>query len=203
MSTAFPKGLLLVLSAPSGAGKTTLARALLKETPGAQFSVSATTRAPRGEEKEGVDYFFMEKEAFEAKAAAGFFAEWAQVHGNFYGSPQSVVDRARREDSLAIFDIDVQGGRRLREKEADCVLVFIMPPSLEELERRLRSRGTDNPQAIEKRLCSAREEIRQGFAFYDYIVVNDDIPQALGRLQAIMTAERCRRSRVVAQWPKS
>ena len=185
----------MVLSAPSGAGKTTLARALVEATPGAVFSVSATTRAPRGEEREGVDYFFLEAEEFERRTAANFFAEWAQVHGHCYGSPQSVVEAARREDSLAVFDIDVQGGLRLKEREPDCVLVFVMPPSLEELERRLRNRRTDNAQAIEKRLCAAKEEIRQGFEFYDYIVTNDELSKALERLCAIVVAEKCRRSR--------
>jgi len=198
--TAFPRGLLLVLSAPSGAGKTTLARALITQTPGAKFSISATTRAPRGYEQEGVDYFFMEEEAFKARAAAGFFAEWAQVHGHFYGSPLSAVEAAREADSLVIFDIDVQGGLRLKERERDSMLVFVMPPSLEELERRLRNRGTDSAQAIEKRLKAAREEIRQGLKFYDYIVTNDGLSQALECLQAILTAEKCRRSRAVLKW---
>jgi len=191
----FPRGLLLVLSAPSGAGKTTLARALTEQTPGARFSVSTTTRPPRGEEREGVDYFFVQEEEFKARVAAGFFAEWAQVHGHFYGSPQSAVEAARREDSLAVFDIDVQGGLRLKAHAPDCILVFVMPPSFEELERRLRNRRTDNAQAIEKRLCAAKEETRQGLEFYDYIVVNDELPKALERLKAIVVAEKCRRGR--------
>ncbi|MCL2011236.1 MAG: guanylate kinase [Cystobacterineae bacterium] len=196
----FPKGMLLVLSAPSGAGKTTLARALVEKTPGARFSVSATTRAPRGHEREGVDYFFMEANAFEARAQAGFFAEWAKVHGNCYGSPQSAVDEARREESLAVFDIDVQGGLRLRKRAPDCILVFIMPPSFEELERRLRSRRTDDAKAIARRLEAAQEEIRQGLEFYDYIVVNDEVSKALGRLNSILEAEKCRRSRAIEVW---
>jgi guanylate kinase len=198
--TPLPKGLLLVLSAPSGAGKTTLARALVAQTPGAYFSVSATTRAPRGEEREGVDYFFMEEGEFKAKAAADFFAEWAEVHGHFYGSPRSVVEAARREDSLVVFDIDVQGGLRLREREPDCIRVFVMPPSFEELERRLKGRRTDSAETIAKRLEAARAEIRQGLESYDYIVINDERPKALERLRAILLAERCRRGRVCRQW---
>jgi len=197
-----PRGLLLVLSAPSGAGKTTLARALIAQTPGAAFSVSATTRAPRGEEREGVDYFFMDEQEFHARAQANFFAECACVHGNFYGSPRSFVEAARREDSLAIFDIDVQGGLRLRESEPDTILVFVMPPSPEELERRLKTRGTDDAKSIERRLHAAREEMRQGLKFYDYIVTNDALPKALERLCAILLAERCRRSRALVQWPE-
>jgi guanylate kinase len=203
METLFPRGLLLVLSAPSGAGKTTLARALQEGRPGAKFSISTTTRAPRGSEREGVDYFFLEKEAFRAKAEAGFFAEWAEVHGHFYGSPQSAVDEARREDSLVLFDIDVQGGLRLRARAPDCLLVFIMPPSFSELERRLKNRKTDNAEAIARRLKAAREEIAQGLQFYDYIVTNDEVSKALGRLNAILEAEKCRRGRApfrLAEW---
>lgn len=192
----------MVLSAPSGAGKTTLARALLAQTKGARFSVSTTTRAPRAKEREGVDYFFLDEGAFMEKAGAGYFAEWAKVHGNCYGSPQSEVAFARDENSLVIFDIDVQGGRRLREREPDCVLVFILPPSLEELERRLRSRHTEDAHSIARRLEAAKTEIHQGLQFYDYIVINDEVPKALSRLNAILTAETCRTSRGV-QWPST
>ncbi|MCL2178567.1 MAG: guanylate kinase [Proteobacteria bacterium] len=192
----FPGGLLLVLSAPSGAGKTTLARALVAQTEGARFSVSTTTRALRGREKEGEDYFFTEEGAFMEKAGAGFFIEWAKVHGNCYGSPRSEVTHARAQSSLVVFDIDTQGGRRLREKEADCVLVFVMPPSFEELERRLRSRHTDDARSIARRLEAARAEIGQGLEFYDYIIVNDEVSKALERLKSILIAEGCRRSRL-------
>jgi guanylate kinase len=198
-----PEGLLLVLSAPSGAGKTTLARALVEQTPGACFSVSVTTRAPRGREREGVDYFFAEEEEFKARVAADFFAEWAEVHGHFYGSPRSAVEAARREDGLVVFDIDVQGGLRLREREPDCVLVFVMPPSFEELERRLKGRRTDSAEAITKRLKAAREETKRGLEFYDYIVVNDECERAVERLKAILLAERCRRSRTARRWTEN
>lgn len=189
-------GLLLVLSAPSGAGKTTLARRLLKELPDGVFSVSHTTRQPRGREQDGVDYRFVDVTTFQQKIERGEFVEWAEVHGHFYGSPQSVVDEARTKRGVAIFDIDVQGGQAIKRKHPDAVLVFVLPPSMEELERRLRGRQTDSDETIRRRLLAARSEIERGIASYDYLVVNDEIERAYAELHAVVAAERCRRGRV-------
>lgn len=189
-------GLLLVLSAPSGAGKTTLARRLLQAQPDATFSVSYTTRAPRGAEVDRVDYHFVDTLTFQEKISRNEFVEWAEVHGNFYGSAQSVVDEARRTRGVAVFDIDVQGGAAIKRKHDDAVLVFVLPPSLGELERRLRERGTDSEEVIRKRLLAARAEMERGVASYDYLIVNDHLERAFAELLSIVTAENCRRGRV-------
>jgi guanylate kinase len=189
-------GLLLVLSAPSGAGKTTLAHRLIRELPGALFSVSITTRRPRGKEQDGVDYHFVDVATFQEKIERGEFVEWAEVHGHFYGSPQSVVEEARARRGVAIFDIDVQGGQAIKRKHPDAVLVFVLPPSMEELERRLRDRKTDADETIRRRMLAARSEIERGIASYDYIIVNDDIERAFQELRSVVVAERCRRGRV-------
>ena len=190
-----PPGLLLVLSAPSGAGKTTLAHRLISDVPKASFSVSVTTRPPRGQERDGVDYHFVDTLTFKQRIERGDFLEWAEVHGHFYGSPQRAVDDVRRNGGLAVFDIDVQGGQAIRRKHPEAVLVFVLPPSLVELERRLRDRGTDAEEIINRRMLGARSEIERGVASYDYLIVNDDLEHAYKELAAIVTAERCRRIR--------
>jgi guanylate kinase len=189
-------GLLLVLSAPSGAGKTTLARKLLTELPDGVFSVSYTTRRPRGQERDGVDYQFVDVERFQRQIEQGGFVEWAEVHGHFYGSPQAVVDEARAKQGVAIFDIDVQGGQAIKRKYPDAVLVFVLPPSVEELERRLRDRKTDSDETIRRRMLAARAEMERGAASYDFIIVNDDFERAYSDLRSVVAAERCRRGRV-------
>jgi guanylate kinase len=189
-------GILLVLSAPSGAGKTSLAHRLLHEMPEAHFSVSCTTRAPRGKERDGVDYTFVDVETFRRQIDQGQFVEWAEVHGHFYGSPQSAVDRARASGGIVVFDIDVQGGQAIKRKHPDAVDVFILPPSMQELANRLRGRGTDAEEIIARRLLGARSEIERGIATYDYIIVNDDFERAYQELRSVVTAERCRRGRV-------
>ncbi len=188
--------ILLVLSAPSGAGKTTLAHRLLKELPNAVFSISYTTRKPRGTEKDGVDYRFVDTKTFQEKIERGEFVEWAQVHDHFYGSPQSVIDEAIRSRGIAVFDIDVQGGVAIKRKYPDAVLVFVLPPSMEELERRLRERKTDSDETIRKRLLAARAEMEKGRAAYDYLIINDDFEKAFTELKSVVIAERCRRGRV-------
>jgi guanylate kinase len=186
-------GLLLVLSAPSGAGKTTLARRLVEREPDARFSVSVTTRAPRGQEREGVDYHFVTPERFEELVAGDAFAEWAKVHGNRYGTLRSTVEDALAGGRIAVFDIDVQGGDRIRARwPGRSAAVFLLPPSLEELERRLRGRSTDEPEAIARRLVAARAEIARGAASYDYLVVNDDLERALAQVRAVVASERAR-----------
>jgi guanylate kinase len=194
--TTLQPGLLLVLSAPSGAGKTTLAHRLLKELPNTIFSVSVTTRRPRGKEQDGVDYHFVDVATFQQKIEQNQFVEWAEVHGHFYGSSQSVVDEARARKGIAVFDIDVQGGQAIKRKHPEAILVFVLPPSMEELERRLRDRKTDADETIRRRMLAARSEIERGIASYDYIIVNDDIERAFQELRSVVVAERCRRGRV-------
>lgn len=186
-------GLLLVLSAPSGTGKTTLARRLVASTPGAVFSISATTRSPRGGERDGVDYHFLAPGRFEAMARAGEFAEWAEVHGQRYGTPRQNVEAALREGRLAVLDIDVQGGSQVEAAwPRETVTAFILTPTPGELERRLRGRCTDSEEAIRARLAAARVEVARGIAQYRYLVVNDRLEAALQRLRAIAAFERAR-----------
>jgi guanylate kinase len=190
------KPLLLILSAPSGTGKTTLARRLCAAHPGAIFSVSYTTRAPREGEKDGVDYHFVSEERFRQMIAEGAFVEWARVHGHHYGTPKSVIEEAEKRGSLAIFDIDVQGGETIKKKHPEAVRALILPPSLAELERRLRARSTDDDATIRRRLHAARIEIRLALAAgYEYWVINDELENAYADLQAIVRAESCRAGR--------
>lgn len=189
-------GILLVLSAPSGAGKTSLAHRLLKDHPKAIFSISCTTRAPRGKERDGVDYGFVDVGTFRRKIDQGEFVEWAEVHGHFYGTPTSAVEQARQTNGMAVFDIDVQGGQAIKRKYPDAVLVFILPPSMKELERRLRQRRTDSEETIARRMLAARAEMERGIASYDYIVVNDDFERAYQDLRSVVIAERIRPERV-------
>ena len=194
--TPLQPGILLVLSAPSGTGKTTLARRLLAQLPDAIFSISVTTRQARGREQDGVDYHFVDVASFQERIERSEFVEWAEVHGHFYGSSQAVVDEARARRGVAIFDIDVQGGHAIKRKHPDTVLVFILPPSMEALEQRLRGRGTDAEETIRRRMLAARSEIERGIATYDYIIVNDDVERAYRELHSVVIAERCRRGRV-------
>ncbi len=173
-----------------------MARRLLAELPDAIFSVSVTTRKPRGREQDGVDYHFVDVAAFQERIERGEFVEWAEVYGHFYGSSQSVVDEARARKGVAIFDIDVQGGLAIKRKQPDTVLVFVVPPAMDELERRLRDRGTDAEETIRRRMLAARSEIERGVASYDYIIVNDDFERAYRDLHAVVIAERSRRGRV-------
>jgi guanylate kinase len=193
--TAREPGLLLVLSAPSVAGKTTLARRFLETHGDASFSISATTRPPRGAERDGVDYHFVTPERFAELVAQGAFAEWADVHGRRYGTLRATVEEALRAGRIALFDIDVQGGEQLRRAfPRDAVTVLIIPPSVAELERRLRGRSTDADDVIRRRLDAARDEVTRGLATYEYVLVNDALDAALARLEAIAAHERARRA---------
>jgi guanylate kinase len=196
MPVTLSPGLLLVLSAPSGAGKTTLARMIQKSFPQADFSISYTTRAPRGTERNGVDYYFVDEETFNRMIDDHQFVEWAEVHGHFYGSARATVEKAIATRGIAVFDVDVQGGNAIKRKYPDAVLIFILPPSMEELERRLRARGTDADEVIRRRLLAARNEVQKGTETYDYLIVNDRLDDAARQLEAIVIAERCRRGRV-------
>jgi len=195
MSSERRPGMLLVLSAPSGAGKTTLAHRFRAAHADAVFSVSATTRAPRGAERDGVDYHFVTPERFAELVAQGALAEWAEVHGKRYGTLRATVEEALRAGKIALFDIDVQGGEQLqRAFPQDAVTVLVVPPSLEELERRLRGRSTDSDEAIRRRLAAARDEVTRGLASYRYVLVNDALDAAQARLEAIAAHERAGRA---------
>ena len=183
------RGLLVIVSSPSGAGKTTLCHRLLAEYPAKiKFSVSYTTRAPRQGERNGVDYTFVDAEAFARMIAAGELAEWAEVHGNRYGTPRTAVADALEHGVDVLFDIDWQGGQQLREQFADdAVMIWVLPPSLQVLEERLRRRATDSAEVIERRLKTAKQELEH-YGIYDYVVVNDDLERAWGEIKAIYVA---------------
>jgi guanylate kinase len=191
LSTEF---LMLIVSSPSGAGKTTLCSRLRNEFSDLRFSISHTTRKPRHTEKQDREYHFVDSATFEAMIHAGAFAEWARVHGHYYGTSLEEIARARAESCGVLFDIDYQGARQIRAHFPEAVSAFILPPSLEELERRLRGRGTEDEQATKQRLAAAKREIAH-YGFFDYVVVNDDIEQAYGRLRSVVYAERSRRRR--------
>ena len=171
-------GAILILSGPSGAGKSTIIQRAESRIGDFYFSISTTTRPPREGERDGVDYYFTDRESFEREIAAGEFLEYAQVHGNYYGTSLKPVREALEEGKLVIFDIDVQGHRLAREKMGDLITsAFVTPPSLAELERRLRQRSTDDEATIRRRLSNAREEIG-ALEEYDYLIVNDDVERA-------------------------
>lgn len=176
-------GPMLILSAPSGTGKTTLARRLVVEFDGI-FSVSVTTRAPRGSERPGIDYEFVDRAEFQRRIDAGELVEWAEVHGNRYGTPRRFVDEARA-GRLVVFDVDVLGGRQIKAAQPEAVAVLVLPPSLGELERRLRGRGTDAPESISRRLAAASAEIEAGLQSYDYALVNEELDRAYGDLSVL------------------
>jgi guanylate kinase len=189
-----PRGLLVVVSSPSGAGKTTLCHRLIEEFPDVVFSVSFTTRPKRRGEEEGVDYHFVDRAIFDAMVDRGEFAEWAEVHGNRYGTTVDAVKQALEGGKHVLFDVDYQGARQLKARfERDAVFVFILPPSLEVLEQRLRKRATDAPDAIERRLIKAQDEIKvlKQYALYEYLIINDDLARAYERLRAIYQAAQC------------
>jgi guanylate kinase len=182
------KNRLIVVSAPSGTGKTTLCARLLREVPELMLSISTTTRAPRGAEREGIEYFFVTPEEFKAKVDAGRFAEWAEVHGNFYGTSKDFIERAFAQGKSLLLDIDVQGADSLKASyPAETVRVFLTPPSMEELERRLRARGTDSEESIAKRLLGAAAEMAHQDHF-DHVIVNDDLERAYFELTGIVLA---------------
>jgi guanylate kinase len=189
------RGLMFVLSSPSGAGKTTLSRMLMQRMSGLQMSVSATTRAMRPGEVEGKDYYFVDQKRFEAMVANGDLLEWAPVFGNRYGTPRLPVEAALSAGRDVLFDIDWQGTQQLREKAgADVVSVFILPPSAADLEKRLHTRAQDSDEVIRGRMDRASHELSH-WAEYDYIVVNQNVDEAFTEVQSILKAERLKRAR--------
>jgi guanylate kinase len=186
-------GQVLVVCAPSGTGKSTLIDMLRKEYPDFGFSVSYTTRAPRGREQDGREYNFVSRDAFVAMRSRGEFCEWAEVHGNFYGTATKPVERMLDEGRDVLFDIDVQGARQLRKTFYKGTFVFLLPPSRAELVRRLTGRGTDSEESIARRLENAAGEMAQA-EFFDYWVVNDDLDTAYEELRAVYLAGRCKPS---------
>jgi guanylate kinase len=184
-----------IISAPSGSGKSTLVARLLAAVPGLMFSVSYTTRKPRGHEVDGESYRFVAREDFEAMIGRGEFLEWAEVFGNYYGTHQGILEEARASGRDLVLDIDVQGARQLRDRIPEAVTVFILAPSRKILEDRLRARGEDREEVIERRLREAAGEIR-GYNNYDYVLINRDLVESDAVLSAIVCAERVRRTRI-------
>lgn len=190
------EGLLFIISAPSGAGKTSLCKKVVKFFPNLYHSVSYTTRLPRPGEKDGEDYLFVSKDKFQEMIDDRRFVEWAEIHGNRYGTTIDSLKEYRHKGIDIILDIDGQGGRQLKNEYPDGIYVFILPPSRKDLEERLRLRSTDSDEDIEKRLKNAKEELQYIYD-YDYIVVNSDLEEAVSTLKSIIIAEKCRRDRVL------
>jgi guanylate kinase len=187
-----------IISAPSGSGKSTLVAKLFATVPRLMFSVSYTTRQPRGAEVEGEDYKYITREEFERRVANDEFLEWAEVFGNYYGTHRSILEDARAAGEDLVLDIDVQGERQLREKIPEAVTIFILAPSRQILEQRLRARGEDREDVIERRLREAADEIRN-YKAYDYVLINREVEESGAVLSAIVRAERARRTRIEDQ----
>ena len=190
--------LVFIISAPSGSGKSTLTRELIRMVPNLRFSISYTTRPPRGQEKHGEDYFFVTRAEFEERLARGEFLEHADVFGNYYGTHAGELDRAAAEGVDLVLDIDVQGARQLKGKLPAAVSIFILAPSREILEQRLRARSQDSDQVIERRLRDAAEEIRN-YSLYNYVLVNREVAASVDVLTSIVKATRSRRDRMEQQ----
>jgi len=194
------RGTLVVVSAPSGAGKSTLCHEVRLRVPDLYYSVSYTTRSPRPGEVHGTDFYFVDEPTFTAMRERGEFAEWASVHGHWYGTPAAALEDALARGLDILLDIDTQGARQLRERYPEAVSVFIMAPSLAELEARLRERKSDAAGEIARRLNRAREEIA-AWRQYDYLIINRDVKEAVDQLATIIQAERCRTSRLTLRLP--
>ena len=191
------RGLLFIVSAPSGAGKTTLVERLVEQAPDLKMSRSYTSRHARAGETDGVDYNFVTRERFDAMVAAGEFLEWADVFGNLYGTSAADTERALESGNDLVLVIDVQGARKVRRRGLETTAIFVMPPSLEVLEQRLRGRSKDSEEEIQRRLSVAREEVA-AFPEYDFVVVNDELTAAVDRLRSIVVARRARLERMRA-----
>lgn len=190
------KGRVFVLSGPSGSGKSTLIRGVRKRIDNLVYSISHTTRSPRLKEKEGVDYFFVDKTTFEDMIDKDAFLEWAHVYDDYYGTSRGTVEEKLKAGLDIILDIDNQGAKNIKEKISDCRLVYILPPSIEILEKRLQKRAADNPSVIEKRIKQANNEL-SNCTWYDYLIINDDLDKATDELEAVIIADRCSRERAL------
>lgn len=193
------RGLLIVLSGPSGVGKGTVCGALRKQDTDILYSVSATTRTPREGEVDGINYFFKTREQFEEMIKHDQLLEWAEYVGNFYGTPVDYVEKTLSEGKDIILEIEVQGALKVREKFAEGVFIFLMPPSLAELRKRIVGRGTETEDLINNRMTVAKDEIEM-MSKYDYVVENDEVHLAVDRIKAIVTAEHCRRDRLIEKY---
>ncbi|TET45966.1 guanylate kinase [Candidatus Aerophobetes bacterium] len=192
------KGLILVISAPSGAGKTTLCKRLLQASSSFISSVSFTTRRPRKNEIEGVDYYFVSQKEFQKMIEKRRFIEWTEVHGRLYGTSVKLLDQAIKEEKDVLLEVDVTGGAEIKKNYPQAVLIFLLPPSWQELEKRLANRRTEDEEKLARRIKQAKREIKYA-PHYDYFIVNDDINRALEDLLAIIQAERCRMDRVAEE----
>lgn len=195
------EGLIMIISAPSGAGKTTLCRKLLQRFPSMRESISYTTRQPRAGEIHGEDYFFVSRDEFQAMIAADTFAEWAEVHGNLYGTALSTLEEARRTGTDMVLDIDCQGALKLKERFEGGAYIFILPPSMAELRRRLENRSSDAQDVIERRIERAAGEIKEA-RWYDYIIINDRFEQAFEELCAVVLSHQRKTFRMMEQVAK-
>lgn len=191
------KGLLIVISGPSGAGKDTIIQALMRDMPELRYSVSATTRSARPDEADGVNYYFVSPDRFQAMIAGGELLEWARIYDYYYGTPRAAIEAQLQDNRDIILKLDVQGGAQVKKEYPEGVFIFIVPPFLSELRRRIAARGSETPEMAEKRYRCAVDEIRQA-EHYDYVVVNDDVAKAVAQVKAIITAERIRTAR---HWP--
>lgn len=187
-------GLIFIISAPSGTGKTTLVREVIRQLPGLQFSVSFTTRLPRPDEKEGEDYHFVSHSVFQKMVEKKEFLEWAEVLGNRYGTPRPDLKKIEREGVDLILDIDTQGAKKVTKEIAQSVLIYLLPPSLRVLRERLINRGVDSLEGVKFRLSNARRDMEEAYG-YHYVIINDSIEDALEKLKSIIVAERCRRGK--------
>lgn len=193
------KGLLIVLSGPAGVGKGTVCKALREEDTNIEYSVSATTRAPRPGEEHGVNYFFHSKEEFEKMIEEGRLLEWAQYVDNYYGTPLDYVEETIERGKDIILEIEVQGAEKVKERYPEGTFIFLMPPSLAELRSRIVGRGTETSELIDKRMTVAKNEIDM-MQMYDYVVENDEIEKAVSRIRAIVTAEHCKQERLIEKY---
>ncbi|HHW12344.1 MAG TPA: guanylate kinase [Firmicutes bacterium] len=188
------EGLLFVLSGPSGVGKNTVLKEVLAKRPDLTYSISATTRPPRGQEVDGVNYYFLTEEQFLAERQQNGFLEWAEIYGHYYGTPKKQVLALLQKGQHVILDVDIQGAAQIRQNYANAVLIFLYPPSIAELIRRLRERNTEDEEAIRKRLAYIEKELA-AVEFYDYVVVNDRLDEACMRVESIINAEEVRVTR--------
>lgn len=187
-----------MISAPSGAGKTTVLKRIMRDLPKIRFSVSYTTRPPRPGEKEGVDYHFVSRDEFQQMIQTGAFAEWMEVHGNYYGTSRALLEECLTRDIDVILDIDTQGAEQIHSRYRDGVFIFILPPGIGDLKERLTRRGSESQEMIDLRLRNASKEIEK-MKNYDYVVINEQIDEAVERIKAIILAEKCKRNRVLQQ----